>query len=112
MSWIVRKADNVFLRGGAIAVSVEDPVTEMLVELPVGYFPNVFRERYDENSPTGTRSLTQVELDAMTATQRDTDIDANKVVQALARATWENLPVGKPTFQQFVDRIKTIYRGL
>lgn len=113
MKWVVRKADNVFLRGGAISVDVSDPAVEMLVGLPDGSFPDITQERYDETSPTGRRPLTPAELAASIDAQKDAEIDNNKLTQAVARATWEQLPTAtRPTLLAFFGRIKQIYKGL
>jgi acyl-CoA reductase-like NAD-dependent aldehyde dehydrogenase len=112
-NWVVRRADNAFVRGGFLSVDA-DPATEIAVSFPEGKTPDPILERYDATSATLRRPATQAELDAVAAAQKDSDIDNMKALRALARAIYEQLPVASrpATFQAFADRIKTIYRAL
>jgi hypothetical protein len=113
MRWIVHLTSGTFLRGGAVFAEVVDPDIEQSVDIPDTHFVNPTLERYDPTSPTKTRWMTNEEKTAAALEARDIEVDKQKLIQALARATWEELPTAtRPTFAAFVQRIKVIYRGL
>jgi len=86
-NWIVRAADNVFLRGGPY--DPEPGQGEILVRLPDERMPDRDAERYDAASPTKRRPLTQAELDAKV----DRELDRAMVVgEAIMKALIAGMP--------------------
>ena len=116
--WVIRTADNVFLRdkGGEGLAAGESVVT-------VSEVPSLRFSRYDATVAGGIRAATAQEMTALLAEEKDAratvDHTANLMMRAVAQLDFEErqklqVTAGQTlrTAQECLARVKAIYRNL
>lgn len=120
MEWVIRSADNVFVRDKG-----NNPVLSGESAVEVSRVPNIRTERYDAGSPGGIRAATSQELADFDAAQRDAEANGaawrrlDYAVRAIVQLDLEERQklVTKDgqtlrTMNECLLRIRAIYRAL
>lgn len=115
-TWVYRKADNVFLRGGFSSMPY-DPATEGAVEFGDSELPDRRLHRYD--GVGGKRLATAEELAAYDTATEDTriagELNESKLIRAVAFVLLARILGRTPTAQerlQFAADVKAVYKSL
>ena len=124
--WVIRKSDGAFLRGGGVQELEIDEATEEAVDVdlrvpeegdpPEMIYPEFVDpriHRWDfQNKRLRLRTPAEETAEEVAHIDRlFEDPNSIRLMVALARAVWEQLPAGKPAWLVFKARVKTLYVG-